>query len=197
MTVVLAVTHEFVSAIADDADTSLVRPSNWNEPHVVNGVDGINAELAGKVNTTRTLTAGAGLTGGGDLSADRTFAVNTGTSGNTVPLLNGANTWTKPQTPTAAALTSGAAADFTANQLWSVTVSGSDFTVANPSVAPTNRTAVGIIISFSTANAVIWGSKYKKTGYTAGTSGRDYLEFIYDSGLDQYHLIGVRNAVGA
>jgi len=31
------------------------------------------------VGTTRTLTAGAGLTGGGDLSADRTFTVGAGT----------------------------------------------------------------------------------------------------------------------
>jgi hypothetical protein len=35
----------------------------------------ITAATLGVVPTTRTLTAGAGLTGGGDLSADRTFDV--------------------------------------------------------------------------------------------------------------------------
>lgn len=40
-------------------------------------------DLAGKAPTTRTLTAGTGLTGGGDLSADRTFAISFGTSGST------------------------------------------------------------------------------------------------------------------
>ena len=36
-------------------------------------LDALDASIAGFVPTTRTLTAGAGLTGGGDLSADRTF----------------------------------------------------------------------------------------------------------------------------
>jgi hypothetical protein len=35
--------------------------------------------VAGKVGTSRTVTAGTGLTGGGDLSADRTLAVDFGT----------------------------------------------------------------------------------------------------------------------
>jgi endosialidase-like protein len=42
-------------------------------------ITGLVAALAGKVATTVSLTAGAGLTGGGDLSADRTFAVGAGT----------------------------------------------------------------------------------------------------------------------
>lgn len=37
------------------------------------------ADVTGAVPATRTLTAGAGLTGGGDLSADRTFDVGAGT----------------------------------------------------------------------------------------------------------------------
>lgn len=39
----------------------------------------LTSDLAGKAPTTRTLTAGTGLTGGGDLSADRTFTVSYGT----------------------------------------------------------------------------------------------------------------------
>jgi len=30
-----SVTHQFVSAKSDDADTTLVRPSNWNDTHMV------------------------------------------------------------------------------------------------------------------------------------------------------------------
>ena len=78
MTVVLGVNHTFVSSVPDDANATFVRPSNWNAAHSITGVDGINTELAGKAASTLTLTAGAGLTGGGDLSANRTFAVGAG-----------------------------------------------------------------------------------------------------------------------
>ncbi len=33
----VTITHSKVSAIADDADTSLVRPSDWNDDHVIDG----------------------------------------------------------------------------------------------------------------------------------------------------------------
>ena len=98
----ITVTHKFVSAIPDGDDSSLVKPSNWNDTHELTGL-GTMAEqnanavaitggtisgvaVTGYVPTTRTLTAGTGLTGGGDLSANRTFAlantaVTTGTYG--------------------------------------------------------------------------------------------------------------------
>lgn len=43
----------------------------------------VTAVESGKVPTTRTLTAGTGLTGGGDLSANRSFAVSYGTAAGT------------------------------------------------------------------------------------------------------------------
>ena len=42
-------------------------------------VVGLTADLASKVPNTRQIISGAGLTGGGDLSADRTLAVGAGT----------------------------------------------------------------------------------------------------------------------
>ena len=47
--------------------------------HVISNVDGLQTALDAKVPTSRTLTAGNGLTGGGDLSANRTFTVGAGT----------------------------------------------------------------------------------------------------------------------
>lgn len=44
----------------------------------------LNSALTARALTATTLTAGTGLTGGGDLSANRTFAVNFGTSATTV-----------------------------------------------------------------------------------------------------------------
>lgn len=57
--------NELAAAIGDDADFAGT----------------ITAALAGKVATTRTITAGTGLTGGGDLSANRTLAVDFGEVG--------------------------------------------------------------------------------------------------------------------
>jgi len=99
----ITVTHKFVSAIPDSGDTTIVQPSNWNDTHELVGL-GTMAEqnannvaitggtmsgvsVSGYVPTTTTITAGTGLTGGGDLSANRTIAlantaVTTGTYGN-------------------------------------------------------------------------------------------------------------------
>jgi len=87
----ITVTHKFVSLIPDAGDTTIVQPSNWNDTHELTGL-GTMAEqnanavaitggtisgvaVTGYVPTTTTITAGTGLTGGGDLSANRTLAI--------------------------------------------------------------------------------------------------------------------------
>jgi hypothetical protein len=127
----ITVKHSKVSTIPDDADTSLVRPSDWNADHTLvgtidvanggtgattltgyvkgNGTSAMTASatvpstditglgtmsaqnansvnitggsisgttVAGYVPTTTTITAGTGLTGGGDLSANRTLSIS-------------------------------------------------------------------------------------------------------------------------
>ena len=99
----IIVTHSKVSTIPDGDDSSLIRPSDWNDDHVLSGLGTMAEQNANAVAitggtisgvavtdyvpTTTTITAGTGLTGGGDLSANRTFAlantaVTTGTYGN-------------------------------------------------------------------------------------------------------------------
>ncbi len=54
----MAVTHKFVSAIADSGDTTIVQPSNWNDTH-----DGALEKATGQIDF--------GLTeGNGDASVD-------------------------------------------------------------------------------------------------------------------------------
>ena len=50
------ITHKFVSAIPDGTDTTIVRPSNWNDTHDVSGVaeSGVNTDI----------TSMTGITGG-------------------------------------------------------------------------------------------------------------------------------------
>lgn len=67
---------------------------NWVERTIGGGIESVNGQSTaavvlaaadvGAVPTSRTLTAGAGLTGGGDLSANRSVAVSFGTTAGTV-----------------------------------------------------------------------------------------------------------------
>lgn len=66
--------HQFFTAY--NATTGLFSKAQPVESDVVN----LTSDLAAKVPTTRTLTTTAPLTGGGDLSADRTLAVSNATS---------------------------------------------------------------------------------------------------------------------
>lgn len=87
----ITVKHNKVSLIPDAGDDSLIEPSDWNADHTLTGL-GTMAEqnanavaitggtisgvsVTGYVPTTTTITAGTGLTGGGDLSANRTIAL--------------------------------------------------------------------------------------------------------------------------
>jgi len=78
------VKHPFVSTVPDDADTSLVRPSNWNADHTITGL-GTAAELdAGVPNGVATLDAGGKVPQSqipimGDVSYQGTWNASTNT----------------------------------------------------------------------------------------------------------------------
>lgn len=58
--------------------------------HAISDVTDLQTTLDAKVPSTRTITAGSGLTGGGDLSANRTLSVDTAALSNTfLPLTGG------------------------------------------------------------------------------------------------------------
>ena len=73
--------------------TAWQKVDNTDAVTSVNGQTGTvvltQADISGTVPTTRTITASTGLTGGGDLSADRTFAIDS-----TVATLTGTQTLT-------------------------------------------------------------------------------------------------------
>lgn len=69
---------------------------------------GDDSRITGAVQTTRTITAGTGLTGGGDLSANRTLAVSYGTTAGTAAQGNDARL-SDARTPTTHAATHAAA----------------------------------------------------------------------------------------
>lgn len=62
-----------VQAALNELDTEKAAASHT---HVQADVTNLVSDLAGKVPTTRTITAGSGLSGGGDLSANRSLALD-------------------------------------------------------------------------------------------------------------------------
>lgn len=73
-----------------DADVSAI-----SEGKITN----LTTDLAAKAPTSRTITAGTGLTGGGDLTADRTLSVSFGSTSTTVAAGNHTHTLTTSLTP--------------------------------------------------------------------------------------------------
>lgn len=69
----MSVTHKFVSAIPDSTDTTIVRPSNWNDGHTV------NVDLTSEVQGILPVANGGTGSGTGTLAAaNSVFGNNTG-----------------------------------------------------------------------------------------------------------------------
>ena len=118
----------------------------------------VNAGLATKAPTARTITAGTGLTGGGDLSADRTLTVAYGSTSTTAAVGNDARL-SDVRTPAAASIT---AAMFTAATIVTAAegVASSDNDTSFPTTAAVN---VALATKVPTTRTVTAG-----TGLTGG-----------------------------
>lgn len=139
--------------------------------------------LLGGATTTRQVIAGAGLSGGGDLSADRTITLD----------LSAKNAWTGTQASAVGNLTSGAGSNFSAGQSWKASVNGSTFTFTNPTTNPTvDGSCVLIYITYATSNTVAFGTSFVNTAqFTASaTAGKqDCLLFRWNATSSKYELV--------
>lgn len=105
-TTVQSAIDEVAGELAGKVDGSDPRLTNARYPtshassHASGGDDAISPSDIGAVPTSRAITAGAGLSGGGDLSADRTLSVSFGTAAGTACEGNDARL-SNARTPTA------------------------------------------------------------------------------------------------
>jgi hypothetical protein len=117
-----SIRHTFVSPVADTGNPNEVGPDEWNAAHTVTldadelltslkTVDGagsgLDADLLDGMSSTAFAAASHTHTLSAITDAGTAAAKNTGTSGNTVPLLDGTNTWSAAQTFGAAVNVSG------------------------------------------------------------------------------------------
>lgn len=92
----MAVTHSFVSAVADGGDSSLVRPSDWNDNHVGNLSDfaAVNETPSGTINGSNPTFTLAATPVAGSVRLYRNglrlkATVNFTISGSTITMLSG------------------------------------------------------------------------------------------------------------
>lgn len=78
--------------------------------HAIGDITSLSTTLSGKVDTSRTITAGTGLTGGGDLSANRTLTVAYGTAAGTAAQGNDSRL-SNTRTPSALSVVTSTIAD--------------------------------------------------------------------------------------
>jgi hypothetical protein len=83
-----AVVHLSGTESITGAKTFTIAPVVPSSSFPESAVTNLTTDLAAKVPTIRTVTAGTGLTGGGDLSADRTLAVSADTTTQRVEVAN-------------------------------------------------------------------------------------------------------------
>lgn len=137
----------------------------------------------------RKLKQGAGAPGSAALK-------NTGTSGNTVPTLDGKNSWSATQLVAEYALTNATAWDGSTYQNLTVSVSGADFAVANPSTLPPDGSFVAIEVTFGSSNNLTFGNKFKgMTGVTPSNVSGKVDGYIFKSDGTNLNLWGYRQDI--
>lgn len=108
-----------------------------------------------------------------------------------------ANTFYKPQTSATLALTHNTAWDGSDKQHLTVNVSGSSFTVANPSTHITG-TYYMVYVTYTTAHSIAFGNKFKGIADITPTATAGAVDhFVFRSNGTNLMLVGAAYNVGA
>lgn len=155
---------------------------------------GDDSRITGAVQTTRTITAGTGLTGGGDLSANRTLTVSYGTAAGTAAQGNDTRLSVKPYPPVT--LTDAATVAVDASLGTHFRLTGTTTRAFGNPTNPTDGQVITIEIKASSGTPNhTWGTAYTFgsdiTGTTALVAGKtDFVQFVYNSSVSKWLCIG-------
>lgn len=183
---------------------------------VESDVSGLVTDLAAKAPTSRNLTAGTGLTGGGDLSADRTFTVAYGTTSTTAcvgndsrvtgaaptasPTFTGTATFAKIVTvPVALTDAATIVVDASLGNHFRVTLAASGHVFGTPSNPTDGQKILFEIIQDGTGSRTMttWNSPYTfgtdviQPTLTTTASKRDFVGFVYNSTASLWYCLAV------
>lgn len=123
---------------------------------------------------------------------------NTGTSGGTIPLLNGTNVWSGQQsaTPTSLSISTATFTPDGSSNNYTLTLIHADCpcTLANPSATPVAGTGGQIVVKQSSTGSDListWGSDYEASGGTAGitlSTGANAVDILSYYVIDSTHI---------
>jgi hypothetical protein len=159
--------------------------------------DYVDAGVATRVPTTRSVVAGTGLTGGGALSADRTLTVAYGSASGTAVQGNDARVSVVPFAPVP--LTDGAtiATDASLGNHFRVTLAGNR-TLSNPTNPTDGQRCIWELIQDGTGSRTITlgsafalGTDLSVVNLTATAAKRDFLGAIYNSTASKWFVIAL------
>ena len=155
----ITLTHKFVSAIPDGADTSVVRPSNWNDTHDVSGTLPI---ANGGTNTASVPANGQILIGNG---TDYTVANLTAGTGVTITNTAGGITLSAPDNGTVTGVTASSPLASSGGTAPNISLTGT-IPVANGGTGQTTYTDGQLLIGNTTGNTLAKATLTAGTGVT-------------------------------
>lgn len=196
----------YTDGVTSPIQTQLNGKAATAHTHAQADVTNLTSDLAGKVPTTRTVSAGTGLSGGGDLSANRSFTVTYGTTAGTACQGNDARL-SDSRTPTThthagADITSGTIgyARLPVGTAASTVAAGNDARLTDTRT-PTDNTVTsakivdGAIVNGDiNASAAIALSKLAAGAVTGTVNGTATNTTVWRGTQSQYDAIGSKDA---
>lgn len=195
----------YLSGVTSLIQGQINNKTDSGHTHTIANINNLQADLNTKAVTSRVVATASGLTGGGDLSNDRTIALNiSALQSKTNPSIldevliydpvslshkkttvSGITGYSGGGSPTITTLTDAATVtpNVDTTTIGILTSLSQNTTIANPIGTPTNYQELVIRISSSSIMRIFWGTSYNGLlpNTTSGGDREDYFHFRYNT----------------